>query len=977
MEHMDPSESFHNENGVTRVLLITAFLLSMALSAAYLIHPALISSTNNRTTDVVMALVQAKPASDLIVIVDIDDKSLAEYGQWPWPRFHLAQLLRTLGAAGAASIGLDVILAEPDRTSQDNLGIDRSRKPDYAIGAAGSPIEQMDPDLYLADTLAKGPFVLGYEFLFRNGFMPETSCGLHPPGLVRVNAPDADHDQTSFFKAQGVACNLRIFSDAVTHSGFLNATPDADGVLRRVPMLIRFDDRLYPSLALAMLMRYGNSNQLGIHYRGVGRLELSVNNSSIAIDTLGNMIVQFPRLADTFPRISAGDLLSGKISPHRLNGKIILIGASAAGLRHVYQTPTAPVHTHVGVHAQVLDNLLTGRQVSRPNDFLIWEALFGMSVAIGAGLSVAFLGILPSAAVCLALIAGGWIGALLFLQAWGYLLSPLLPTVLVVSNYAILTIVKTWKNQLAARQGVIDTLLLLKSSEKNLNSIIKAVPDIIFRLDPSGRISFISPAVSKYIASPDTLLGHSIFDLVAPDDRSKAQYCLNEKRTGERATHGLELRLLLPHKQDGITEEAGYFSVSAEGIYQEDTPSPNQFIGTQGIIRDITKQKKLEEKLLQAKKLEAIGSLAAGVAHDLNNILAGLVSYPDLLLMELSPDNPLYSKIALMQRSGQRAAAVVQDLLTLGRRGIITGEIINLNMIISDYLASIEFNTVLKSHPNTTLESSLAPDLLNIKGSRSHLTKAIMNLLLNAAEAMPVGGKIKLSSYNNYLDTPLMKYEEIPAGEYVCVSVADEGIGISSEDFHRIFGPFYSKKSLGRSGSGLGMTVIWATTKDHGGFVDLQSREGEGTCFVLYLPATRDQTEIFLKRNVLEDYVGREKVLVVDDVPEQLQIASSMLTKLGYAVTAVASGEEAVEYLRSHTIDLVVLDMVMPNGIDGLETYKRIIEIHAGQRAIIASGYSESERVKALQRMGVGVYVQKPYTLEKLGVAVRRELNRR
>ncbi len=977
---MDPSESFDNKNGVAKILLITALLLSVALSAVYLIHPALISSTNNRTTDVVMAFVQDKPPSDLIIIVDIDDKSLAQYGQWPWPRFYLAELLRTLNASGAASIGLNFILAEPDRTSQasqGNLGTGLSGKPDYGIGTAGRPTDLMDSDMHLADTLTKGPFVLGYGFLFENGYMPETSCGLHPPGFVGVNIPHADHERSGFFKAQGVACNLRIFSDAVTHSGFLNATPDADGILRRVPMLIRFDDRLYPSLALAMLMKYGNSNQIGIHHRGAGRLDLSIDNRSIAIDTLGNMIVQFPRQADTFPRVSAGDLLSGKISPHRLNGKIILIGASAAGLRHVYQTPTATVHSHVGVHAQVLDNLLTGRQVSRPSDFLMWEALFGMSVAICAALSVAFLGILPSAAVCLALITGSWIGALLFLQAWGYLLSPLLPTVLVLSNYAILTIVKTWKIQLAARQGVIETLLLLRSSEKNLHSIIKAVPDIIFRLDPTGRISFISPAVSKYIDSPDSLLGQSIFNLVAPDDRSKAQHRINEKRTGERATHGLELRLLLPHKQDGISEEVGYFSVSAEGIYQEDIPSPNQFIGTQGIIRDITKQKKLEEKLLQAKKLEAIGSLAAGVAHDLNNILVGLVSYPDLLLMELSPDSPLYSKIALMQRSGQRAATIVQDLLTLGRRGVMTDEIINLNTIISEYLTSLEFDAVLKSHPNTTLESSLAPDLLNIKGSRSHLAKAIMNLLTNAAEAMPAGGKIKLCSYNNSFDTPLMRYEEIPAGEYVCVSVADEGVGISSEDIHRIFEPFYSKKSMGRSGSGLGMTVIWVTIKDHGGYIDLQSREGEGTCFVLYLPATRDQTEVLTKRNVLEDYIGKEKVLIVDDVPEQLQIAGNMLTKLGYAVTAVASGEEAVEYLRSHTVDLVVLDMVMPNGIDGLETYKRIVEIHPGQRAIIASGYSESERVKALQKMGVGVYVQKPYTLEKLGVAVRRELDRR
>jgi len=974
---VDQPESFHTTHGITRVLLTTGLLLSLTLAVAYLLHPAFISSTNNRTTDAVMAFAHAKPASDVIVIVDIDDNSLTDYGQWPWPRFRLAQLLRIINASGAATIGLDLILAEPERTSRGDRETDLYRQPDSSPRAPGSSTDLADHDLVLADTLAKGPFVLGFEFLFKNSSMSETICGLHPPGIVQVIIPDAEHDQTNFFTAQDVTCNLQMFAAAVSHSGFLNATPDADGILRRVPMLIRFNDRLYPSLTLAMLLKYAKSNQVEIQYRGVGRFDLRVANRSIPVDSQGNMIVQFPRRPDTIQRVSAGDLLSGKISAHRLNGKIVFIGSSAAGLEHIYQTPTSPVHTHVGIHAQVLDNLLTGQQVSRATDFLLWEALIGLLVAICTGLAIARLGILPSAAVGLALIAGTWTCALLIFQARGSLISPLLPTVLVVLNYAILTIVKTWKIQLAARERANNSQALLKSSEKNLNAIIKTVPDIIFRLDPSGRISFISPAISKYTASPEALLGQSIFDLVAPGDLAKARFRLNEKRTGERATHGLELRLLLPRKQDGINEEAGYFSVSAEGIYQGDTPSTNEFIGTQGIIRDITEQKKLEEKLLQAQKLEAIGSLAAGVAHDLNNILAGLVSYPDLILMELPPDSPLYAKIALIQRSGQRAAAVVQDLLTLGRRGVIAGEIINLNVLISDHLASLEFNTALKSHANTTFTSSLAPDLLNIMGSRSHLAKAIMNLLTNAAEAMPAGGTIKLSSYNSYLDTPLAKYEQIPAGEYVCVSVSDEGIGISDEDLHRIFEPFYSKKSMGRSGSGLGMTVIWATIKDHGGFIDLESREGEGTRFVLYLPATRDQLELPAQRIVLEDYIGTEKVLVVDDVPEQLQIASNMLSKLGYAVTAVASGETAVEYLRSHAVDLVVLDMIMPGGMDGMETYMRIVEIRPGQRAIIASGFSESDKVKSLQQMGVGAYVQKPYTLEKLGLAVRRELDRR
>jgi CheY-like chemotaxis protein len=208
------------------------------------------------------------------------------------------------------------------------------------------------------------------------------------------------------------------------------------------------------------------------------------------------------------------------------------------------------------------------------------------------------------------------------------------------------------------------------------------------------------------------------------------------------------------------------------------------------------------------------------------------------------------------------------------------------------------------------------------------------------------------------------------------LSVKDEGVGIAPADLTRIFEPFYSKKVMDRGGSGLGMTVVWNTVKDHGGFLDVQSREGEGTRFDIYFPATREDKTKTGQRVVLQDYVGTESILVVDDVPEQLNIAVRMLTKLGYRVATASGGEKAVAYMQTHTVDLLVLDMVMPPGIDGLETFQRIRELHPDQKAIIASGYAESDRVRAMQEMGAGAHIRKPYTLEKIGLAVRRELDR-
>jgi len=384
-----------------------------------------------------------------------------------------------------------------------------------------------------------------------------------------------------------------------------------------------------------------------------------------------------------------------------------------------------------------------------------------------------------------------------------------------------------------------------------------------------------------------------------------------------------------------------------------------------------------EEQLRKAQKMEAIGTLAGGVAHDLNNVLSGLISYPELILMDLPADSPLKSSLLAIKKSGERAANIVQDMLTLARRGVAVSEVVNLNDIITDYLQSPEYERLRQTHPDLTLESSLEPDLLSIAGSPVHLSKTVMNLVSNAAEALIDGGTITISSENRYIDKPISGYDDIEEGDYVTLTVSDTGIGIAAKDIESIFEPFYTKKAMGRSGTGLGMAVVWGTVKDHKGYIDVQSTEGQGTRFFIYLPACRQPSPRKKSRPSIEDYRGRaEFLLIVDDIKEQRDIASGILTKLGYRVESVSSGEEAVDYLKTRTADLLILDMIMDPGIDGLETYRRILEIHPAQKAIIASGYSESERVKEAQRLGAGAYVKKPYLMEKMAVAVRKELDR-
>jgi PAS domain S-box-containing protein len=407
-------------------------------------------------------------------------------------------------------------------------------------------------------------------------------------------------------------------------------------------------------------------------------------------------------------------------------------------------------------------------------------------------------------------------------------------------------------------------------------------------------------------------------------------------------------------------------------------------VGVRGSGRDVTTRLRAEKErealvvqLQRAQKMEAIGMLAGGVAHDLNNVLSGIVSYPDLLLLQIPPESPLRRPIETIRQSGQKAAAIVQDLLSMARRGVTTKEAVNLNDIVDEYLVSPEHEKLLAAHAKIRIEKDLDEDLLNMMGSPVHLSKTLMNLVTNAAEAMSEGGRIRIRTENVYIDRSSKAYDDVSEGEYVALAVSDSGIGISEEDRDRIFEPFYTKKKMGSSGTGLGMAVVWGTVKDHGGYVDLKSREGEGTTFTLYFPIARTRAQKRRRDQSVQAYRGiGESILVVDDVQEQREIAATLLSELGYSVTSVPCGEDAVRYLNHHVVDLLVLDMIMEPGIDGLETYRRILKAHPGQRAIITSGFSETERIREAQRLGAGRYVRKPYTLEAIGAAVRAELDK-
>jgi signal transduction histidine kinase/ActR/RegA family two-component response regulator len=387
-------------------------------------------------------------------------------------------------------------------------------------------------------------------------------------------------------------------------------------------------------------------------------------------------------------------------------------------------------------------------------------------------------------------------------------------------------------------------------------------------------------------------------------------------------------------------------------------------------------REQLQNRLAQSRKMEALGLLAGGVAHDLNNILSGVLSYPDLILSELEPDSRLCRPIETIRESGRKAAAVVEDLVTVARGSAARFEVFDCNHLVARFLASGEVEQIRADHPGVDIAMALGPVGGLVVGSPVHLHKALLNLTLNAAEACRERGTVVIETALRTLDQPLSGFEEIPAGEWCLVSVQDDGPGVGRDELQRIFEPFYTRKTMGRSGSGLGLTVVWNAIKDHSGFVDVRVM-APGTRFDLYLPRTQQSLDHDAKEAAVDDLLGDgETVLVVDDEPDQREIAGAMLRRLRYRPITVESGEAAVEWIAKHRADVVILDMVMDPGLSGRQTYQAILRHRSEQPAIIASGYSDTDDVRATLGMGAAELLKKPYSLVELGCALRTALGR-
>ncbi len=451
----------------SRVLLY-GILFSLLLFFLNLFKPTLTNFLHYRYYDLLLSANRGE-SSSLPVIVDIDEKSLKQYGQWPWPRYRIATLINKLRNLGALSIGLDMLFAEEDRASIHSIKKELSRDFGVKLDFSEVPGDLRDNDRRLAKALSGGSVVLGYQFLFEEGSDSE-NCLLHPIHVNELRQEDTERDSSLFIRARSVSCNLKMFSEAAAASGFFNISPEADGILRRVPLIMEHKGKLYPSLALGTLMKAWGVNDIVLRTDRKGVDSLYLNQTPIPI-TSGGLLIRFRGKGRTFGYVSAADVLSDRIPEGKMRGKIVFVGTSASGLKELKPTPFDPVFPGVEVHATVVDNILKKDFISRPKWAAGMESLgvlvLGLISAwilawIGAGWSSLLLGIIG---------VGVWQASVWTFRSQGIFISPVLPLIVLVCNFSILTFFRFWQEEQRVKQRTLELAMVQEATIESMSSL--------------------------------------------------------------------------------------------------------------------------------------------------------------------------------------------------------------------------------------------------------------------------------------------------------------------------------------------------------------------------------------------------------------------------------------------------------------------------------------------------------------------------
>jgi len=510
-------------------------------------------------------------------------------------------------------------------------------------------------------------------------------------------------------------------------------------------------------------------------------------------------------------------------------------------------------------------------------------------------------------------------------------------------------------------------------SEKKYRLLVQNSPDIIYTLDAGGCFTFLSDAVEHLLGyKVDDLLGKHYTKIVSHADRNKARWFFDERRTRARATSGIELRLRV--NESGACTKGGsrYLNVELKsiGLYEESGPNrTKRHIGTHGVIRDISERQKMQEKLQNAERLESLGTLAGGIAHDFNNLLMGIQGRSSLIAMELEPSHAQREHLHAIDEYIRSAAHLTKQLLGFARGGKYEVVPTDINQLTSN---SVEMFGRTKKE--IIIQSHFHDPAPVVSVDRRQIEQVLLNLFVNAWQAMPDGGTLRVETEEVLLDKQACDLFQLPPGRYAKTSVTDSGIGMDQKTLHHIFDPFFTTKEKNR-GTGLGLASAYGIIKNHGGVINATSEVGVGSTFNVYLPLSDQKpAEIIVIAPKVKN--GCETILLVDDEEMILDVGKALLEKLGYFVMDANNGEAAIDVVSrmGNDIDLVILDMIMP-GMDGGKTFDRIRRLVPRMPVVLSSGYAINKQAEEIMKRGCNGFIQKPFTVADLSQKIRKVLD--
>jgi PAS domain S-box-containing protein len=926
----------------------------LVVVSIFLVRPAPVVDLDHKVCDLLTKWAGPGEPSGRVVIVEIDEKSLAQFGRWPWPRDLVGLVVRSILDHGASAVVLDMMFPQEDR---------RTTRTTEGFGMARSGTN----DEVLAQALSGKPAVVGYTIRFDRDTAGPSACDVASLPLVVVSSKEPGG--AAFFHATGAVCSMPAISRAAAANGFLNTAPDSDGKMRRIPLVIESGDRYYPSLALAALNVYRpvSTMQLATDARGAWRLRL--DRQAVPLEGPSFLRLRFRGARRSFVYVPVADVLAGRAPAEMLRGKIAIVGGSAQGLQNPVVTPVDPLFPDVEIQATAIDNILQGDSFRRPGDALFWELALALLAGLISALLLARLRSWWGALITVGIAAAAWMACAFVLSSTGMLFSPLAATAVLACNLPFLASLNFMQEQRRAdrtQRQLVSTAQLSREarreSESRYQRLVENVNDAIVMDDVEGRLVFANRRFREWFGLQDREIRDVVLEqYVAPEWQFELRDRHDRRMRGETVPDHFEYEGIRP---DGtrIWIEALVTKVEEDG----------RITGSQSALRDITERKRIEAQYLQAQKMESVGRLAGGVAHDFNNLLTVINGYSDMVLEGMGPQDHSRASLLEIRKAGERAAGLTQKLLAFSRKQLVQPKALDLNLLVVE--SEIMFARLIGE--DIELITRLGAGIGQVKADAGQLHQVLMNLVVNASDSMPNGGKVIIETKNVEADEDFVsRVPELAVGSYVYLGVTDTGTGMSDQVKQHLFEPFFTTKELGK-GTGLGLATIYSIVHQSAGWIGVTSELGEGTTFHIYLPRIEPQlSEQPVARAPAAALRGSETVLVVEDQDAVRQFASTILEGQGYHVLQASRGPDAIALSERYpkTIHLLLTDVILPL-MDGPVLADKLRAARPEIAVLYMSGYTD-ERIGhsgVLDRNSA--YLPKPFTREALAAKVRETL---